>query len=398
MSQWVLPFYKHKGKKAMAHERQPFFARLMLGLLTGALALVCGLWAYSSLANSASLSASPSTARQNDTVTLVGQGFAPGETVAVWITYPDYSVFGVAQLETNGDGSFSYPYLPDFLGASFTPTGKYTYTAKGLSSGFVVYADLQVNIDNAPGNSQGVQLHVTPGTDDQGSYFVLQGEGYFGGESLALWLRYPDNSVLDLGQIQAGPSGVLYYVLRLTGAPIGHYAFTGYGVSSARTGIAEFDLSVSDLTRASGVGQLQVGPSAGRQRSYAAFSGSGFAPDEIISIWVTLPDYSTMTIGDIKADDYGSFVAELYISEQEPVGKLTFTAYGNFSQVRAIADYQLAPGGPERVGVPEPDVTIGGPSGVRDLAEDDDDDDDAEEEPTPAPAAPTPTAVPYPAP
>lgn len=344
----------------MRPERQRFFSRLLLGSLTGVLALVLGIWSYSSRANSASLSVSPNPARQNDTVTLVGQGFAPGETVAVWITYPDLSVYGVAQVVTNGDGSFSYPYLPDFLGATFTPTGKYTYTAKGLSSNFLAYADLQVNIDNAPGTTQGVSLTVQPGVDDQGSYFVFQGTGYFGNEELALWLRYPDNAVADLGRIQAGPGGVLYYVLRMTGAPIGHYAFTGYGLLSARTGIAEFDLTVNDLTRARGVGTLQVGPSAGKQRSYAIFSGSGFAPDEIVSIWVTLPDYSTLAIGDIQADDFGSFLAELYLNEQEPVGKRTYTAYGNTSGVRAIADYVLSPGGPERGGNPAPDTVCSG--------------------------------------
>jgi hypothetical protein len=379
----------------MKTERPRFLNRLVAGGLSGLLILVLGLWAYGTWANTASLSVSPSPARQNDTVTVIGRGFQPGETVSVWITYPDFRVFGVAEIQTNGDGSFSYPYLPDFLGAPFTPTGKYTYTAQGKSSNIVVYADLQVNIDNAPGNTRGVTLSATPGVDEQGSYFIFQGEGYLGGEKLALWLRYPDNSVGDLGQISAGPSGVLYYVVRLNGAPVGRYAFTGYGLSSARTGIAEFDLKVNDLTRASGVGQLQVGPSASKQRSYATFTGSGFAPDEIVSVWVTLPDYSTYALGDIKADDFGAFSFELYLGEQEVTGKRTYTAYGNFSRVRATADYTVNPGGPAPGGNPDANVTLPAPRDPQLPPVEGAPPGEPVETPTVGPAV-TPTAVPYP--
>jgi hypothetical protein len=384
-----------KGESSMFRERPRFLKRLLMGSLSGVLALVLGLWAYGSFANTASLSVSPSPARQNDRVTLIGKGFQPGETVSVWITYPDFRVFGVAQVSTNGDGSFDYPYLPDFLGAPYTPTGKYTYTAKGLSSNLVAYADLQVNIDNAPGNTQGISLSVTPGVDEQGSYFIFQGTGYLGGEKLALWLRYPDNSVGDLGQIEAGPSGVLYYVIRLNGAPVGHYAFTGYGLSSTRTGIAEFDLKVNDLTRANGVGQLQVGPSASKQRSFALFTGSGFAPKEIVSVWVTLPDYSTYALGDIKADENGAFAFELYLGEQEVVGKRSYTAYGNSSRVRAIAEYEVKPGGPTTSGAPEPNAVLPAPADPVLPPVEGAPPGEPLETPTVAPVV-TPTAAPYP--
>ena len=55
----VYLFYKHKRKKAMAQERQPFFAWLMLCVLAVGLALVLGLWANGSLATSANLESSP---------------------------------------------------------------------------------------------------------------------------------------------------------------------------------------------------------------------------------------------------------------------------------------------------------------------------------------------------
>jgi hypothetical protein len=328
----------------MRQERVRGARRLLAGSFAGAIALLLGLWSWSSLASSASLSVSPTTARQNDTVTLAGQGFSPGETVAVWITYPDFRVYGVAELTANGDGAFSYPYLPDFLGATFTPTGKYTYTAHGKDSGREVYADLNVNIGAAPGASAGVTLTAEPGRDSQGSYFIFRGSGYWGGEDVAVWLRYPDNTVEDLGQVSAGPGGSIEYVLYVTGVPVGHYALTARGTLSGANGIAEFDVTVDDLTVATGKASLSVSPSPDHQRSFATFVGSGFQPKEIVTVWVTLPDYSTLWIGDVQADEGGSFIAVLYLSEQEPVGQRSFTAYGNTSGLRAVATYTLTPG------------------------------------------------------
>lgn len=329
----------------MLRERQRTFIRLIMSTFALSLAAVLGLWTWSSGAQSASLSATPTAPRQNDTVTLTGAGFEPGERVSVWITYPDYRVYGVAELETNSEGAFSYPYLPDFLGATFTPTGAYTYTAHGQSSGREVYASINVSIGAGAGPSTGVSLVAEPGRDAQGSYFAFGGAGYAASETVALWLRYPDNTVADLGRTRAGSDGTISHLIYVSGAPVGHYALTARGLSSGANGIAEFDVQVADLTEAKGTANLTVGPSPDTQRSYAEFSGSGFAPGEIVTVWVTLPDYSTMWIGDVKADKNGAFVAVLYLSEQEPVGRRSYTAYGNSSGLRAVADYTLNPGG-----------------------------------------------------
>jgi len=329
----------------MVQERRRVPVRLLMGAFALGLAALLGLWTWSSSASSASLSASPAAPRQNETVTLTGAGFTPGELVSVWITYPDYRVFGVAELQTNGDGAFSYPYLPDFLGASFTPTGAYTYTARGQESGREVYASISVAIGAAPGPSAGVTLTAEPGRDQQGSYFVFRGSGYSSGEEVALWLRYPNNTVFDMGRTVAGPAGAIEYQLDVSGAPVGRYALTARGLAGGGNGIAEFDVQVADLTVATGVASLRVSASPDNQRSYATFDGSGFQPGEIVTIWVTLPDFSTMWIGDVAIDEGGGFAATLYLSEQEPVGRRTYTAFGNTSGLRAVADYTLTPGG-----------------------------------------------------
>lgn len=293
------------------------------------------------------LIASPALARQNDTVTIEGRGFTPNEMVAIWITYPNFEVYSVAEIATDGDGNFTYPYVLDFLSSTFTPTGKYTYTAHGKTSGREVYADIQVEVPPAPATSSAIDITIEPGWDGQGSFFTIRGANYGTEEPLALWLRYPDNTVQDLGQIEAGPTGIFEYTLWTAGVPTGRYAFTAYGLRTGLNGIAEFDVVVSDLTFAAGSANLHIRPTGDDQRSYAIFEGSGFQPGEPVSIWVTLPDNSTLAIGDVQASENGAFVASLYLGEQEPVGLRTYTAYGNFSGLRAIADYTLVAGGSE---------------------------------------------------
>ncbi|NTV65952.1 MAG: hypothetical protein HGA65_20795, partial [Oscillochloris sp.] len=294
--------------------------RLLMGGFTAGIALLLGIWSWSSLASSASLSVNPTTPRQNDTVTLVGQGFLPGEKIAVWITYPDFRVYGVAELTATDNGGFSYPYLPDFLGATFTPTGKYTYTAHGKQSEREVYTDITVSVAAAPGASAGVALRAEHGKNTQGAYVAFHGSGYQAGEEVALWVRYPDNAVVDLGRTSADPDGKVEYGLNVTGLPIGRYALTARGLASSANGIAEFDLAANDLTVATGKATLQIGPSPESQRSYASFLGVGFGPNEVVTVWVTLPNYATRWIGDVRTDSNGAFRAVLYLSEQEPVG------------------------------------------------------------------------------
>ncbi len=304
------------------------------------------------------LLASPTHARQNDTVTLEGRGFASNEPVAIWITYPNFEVYSVTEVQTNADGNFTFPYILDFLDVTFTPTGKYTYTARGQLSGREVYADIQVDIGAAPDTSPGVEMQVTPGRDAQGGFFTIRGTNFGGNEMLALWIRYPDNRVVDQGQIQAGPEGAFSFTLRSDGAPTGRYAFTARGLRTGLNGIVEFDITIGDLTIPRGPAGLQVRPGIDNQRSVAIFEGSGFQPEEVVTIWVTLPDQSTLTIGDVVVDANGGFVVSLYLGEQEPVGRRAYTAYGNTSGLRAITDYVLVPGGPEPAQNPQPDAVM----------------------------------------
>lgn len=321
------------------------YSRMFFIGFTACLAVLLFTWNYRSWAATASLTVNSTTTSQNETVTLFGQGFSPNETVAIWVTDPQYRVYKVAEVKADEKGEFSYSHVPDLEGKGFVPTGRYIYTARGMSSGHEVHSSVQVDAGKAPGTSADVEMTVQQGSDDQGNYVQVNGANYKAREVLAIWLRYPDHTGKDLGYIDADQAGSFAYTLRLDGAPVGRYAFTARGLSTDLNGIVEFNVKASDLTQAKGVANLSIHSTNNKQRSNIVFEGSGFHAGEVVSIWVTLPDFSTTALGDVRVDKDGTFVASLYISERVPVGRHTFTAFGNTSKLRAVADFTLKSGG-----------------------------------------------------
>ncbi len=90
---------------------------------------------------------------------------------------------------------------------------------------------------------------------------------------------------------------------------------------------------------------LAISPAAAPQNSTVALSLAGFAPKEIISLWLTLPDYSVAALGDVVADAEGAAGLELFVGVDVPVGRHAFSARGNRSGRLASAPFELAPAG-----------------------------------------------------
>jgi hypothetical protein len=86
---------------------------------------------------------------------------------------------------------------------------------------------------------------------------------------------------------------------------------------------------------------LTVSPSTISQDSSAELTLTGFAPKEIISFWLTLPDYSVEAAGDLVADADGAVTGFLYLSVAEAVGTYSLSARGNSSGQLATARLEL---------------------------------------------------------
>jgi hypothetical protein len=100
-------------------------------------------------------------------------------------------------------------------------------------------------------------------------------------------------------------------------------------------------------------GALRVNPTSISQDETASLSASGFAPKEIISFWFTLPDYSVMSAGDLKANADGAVDGSVFISVDMPVGTYSLSARGNRSGTLASAPFvvKAAAGAPPSANV-----------------------------------------------
>lgn len=86
---------------------------------------------------------------------------------------------------------------------------------------------------------------------------------------------------------------------------------------------------------------LTVSPSTISQDSSAELSLTGFAPKEIVSFWLTLPDYSVEAAGDLVAKADGTVTGFLFISVARPVGTYSLSARGNSSGALATARVEV---------------------------------------------------------
>ncbi len=100
-------------------------------------------------------------------------------------------------------------------------------------------------------------------------------------------------------------------------------------------------------------GMMVVTPTAIEQGDYITMTLTGFEPKEVISFWLTLPDYSVDYVGDLVADDDDTTVAHIDLGVDRPVGEYSVSARGNSSGTLAIAHFMVnaAPGAPATPGV-----------------------------------------------
>jgi hypothetical protein len=193
------------------------------------------------------------SSQQGAAVNVIGTGFRAQERVYVWITTPDGAVlswpeqFSSNQFITNDFGEF----VATFEFSSYNPTGKYNFTAKGSTSGYMVIAPF--NLNARPINPQGwAVLRVAfPGdaSDPQRKEFEIQGDRFFPSERIDIWVNYPDGSVRGLPSQFADPYGSFFTVLDTDeGLPIGEYKFTAKGAESGAIVITSFVLQYAGGT------------------------------------------------------------------------------------------------------------------------------------------------------
>jgi hypothetical protein len=319
-------------------------SRRVVGCLLSSalLLLVLSYTLHSLAAPESTLSVSTTVLPQESIVTITGAGYAAGEAVSLWQTFPDFTVSSLTQQVADDNGSFT---VSVFLGKEL-PIGRHTITAHGTTSGREEYADLELTLAQGPQPSE--PLSLSPQADVQGAIVMFAGTGFVPGEAVSLWGRYPDGGSFNLAVVVADEQGRLAVQLGFGGNPTGAYVFSAQGLSSGLFSFAEMVLNAGDLNGATEPAMLSLRPNTGEQRLVVGIDGTGFAAGETVALWTTMPDFSTRALAEVVADDAGRFVLDLYLDETIPVGQHTFSARGNASARLATAPFFLEAGGEAR--------------------------------------------------
>jgi len=194
---------------------------------------------------------SDSFAIHDSLVMIHGANFRPDEGVSIWVTQPNGTVIDYPQQITSNTGSFE----STFQFTSVHQTGRYTFTALGISSGYQVFAPFELR----PGSSTPsgwATLRVAYPSTNVASPGVCEivGSLFAPNERIDLWMTLPGNGVRDLPSQMGDDNGNFFATIALDERlPLGHYSITAKGANSGRLVISSFDVFP-------GVGPIEVVP------------------------------------------------------------------------------------------------------------------------------------------
>ncbi len=173
---------------------------------------------------------------------------------------------------------------------------------------------------------------------------TLGGAGFTAGEFIGLWITLPDGSVvgLDDDDLRAAEDGMFVVELGLGPAlPVGLHRFSARGQRSGSGAIVPFYLMPGRGPNTTEGTSLMFSPATARQLDTVEVSGVGFRANETVSLWLTLPDGSVVSLGEVQADATGAVTGSLFLPGALPVGRHFFTARGIESGSTAITPFVL---------------------------------------------------------
>ncbi len=189
---------------------------------------------------------------QGQILEVDGRGFIGGELVSFWLTAPDGTVIdfppGQQVIQATPAGAVSTSF--QFEGKN--PVGRYTVTALGNTSGFRAFAHFELR--SRPVTPRGparLSVVVPLGAQaPQRSIFYANGDLFFPGERVDLWLTMPDGAVRGFPSTFADPiAGQFMVELFLDERlPVGFYQLTAQGAVSQQLVIATFTLTQTSDT------------------------------------------------------------------------------------------------------------------------------------------------------
>lgn len=282
------------------------------------------------------------------TIQVVLNGFERNEPLVLWHTLPDYTVIpiGTFRADRRGKGVITH-----VLKSTLYPLGTHYITLRSDKTGQTLVESFELLPAAVVPVPPKAAIAIEPSDPRQGDSILVRGYGYTAKERVAVWLTYPDGKVQPLDHRRAGRQGDWTASMSLGAQdPIGTYFITGKGLGSGRVGVGTFVLEPGKLPAAEGIATIEVTPSVVRQLEAVQISGSGFAPYEVVSLWLTESNGTVWPMRSYEADIDGNFVTArmrieaLLTRGGSPVGTTYFTAYGQISKRIAVAEVLLLAG------------------------------------------------------
>lgn len=282
------------------------------------------------------------SSRQLESVVIAGAGFEPGELIGLWVTLPDGSVVGIDDddLEADDDGAFAVELG---LGGGL-PVGLHRFSARGQTSGNGAIVPFYLMPGQGPQVTVGTQLSFSPAVAKQLDTVELSASGFAADEQVSLWLTLPDGAVVSLGNFTADGSGTFGAAFFLPGElPVGRHYVTAHGNTSGNTAITMLTLEYGNGLSVPGA-RLAANLGSAQQRTILSLTGEGFAANESVSFWLTLPNGAVLPLGEVNVDSEGVLAVDIYLAEDLPVGTHYLSFRSNQSEQAGFARLTLEPG------------------------------------------------------
>lgn len=300
----------------------------------------------------------PMPAGVNTPVTFIGTGFAPNDSLAIWITGADSVSLTQGGAQSDGSGAFT-------ASVTFPTAGTWTATAHSDTSGKEFVGNYTVGTASGTTTAPvpGAPAVPSPGTSPSsgatatGTQVAIRtpvtfsGTGFTANEAISTRETGPDGKVTALPGGHADSSGTFTTSVSFPSA--GQWQVTARGFTSGYQVISPFAVGTAGTasspvtngtaagappTTTGTVGDPGFNGTPANIGAAVSFSGSGFFANESISAWKTGPDGKVTALPSVHADNMGAFTTSVTFPS---AGAWQVTAHGRVSTHEVIGRYAV---------------------------------------------------------
>jgi hypothetical protein len=238
-----------------------------------------------------SILANPLSGAVGAQVSVTGEGFVPGESVAIFWDSTGSTGVRLTSATASSTGAISTTVtIPS------ATSGNHLIVGQGESSGAKASRTFNVTETSLPATDPKVTINPTSG--QVGSTVVVTGSGYGSGEQVEI---YWDSTYgrSPLTSVTANASGAFSTSITVPDDALGRHLIVGKGVASGLKPSRSFTI----LPRTS----VALNPYSGVAGSTVTVTGQGFSPNEQVNVFWDSTGTSGTKLSTVTADSTGAF-------------------------------------------------------------------------------------------